>query len=452
MNVTATDTIAAIATAHGHGALGVVRASGPAVRPLLSTLIGEIPAARIALHRPIRNAEGEMLDTGLVLFFPGPASYTGEDVCEFHTHGNPLVMQDLLEEMCRLGARPARPGEFSERAFRNGKLDLAQAEAVADLIDSRSLRAARSALRTLQGEFSHRINAIVEGLVRSRVAFEGAIDFPDDIPGEALAALQLPQIAEHRHQIQTLLTGARQGARLHGGANVAIVGAPNVGKSTLLNRLARADKAIVSEIPGTTRDVIEVDTLICDVPVRLSDTAGLRTTEDPLEQEGMRRAAHTMDQADLILFMTEDPSIKSLASQFETLNQPVPSDVRVLLVHNKIDALNQAPVRITRADAEHVFISARDGTGIGLLIESMGTLLGVEASEESEFVARSRHLSALEKAGAELVPITMMLAVSSPELVAECLRRAADEMHSIIGGGGSEDLLGEIFSRFCIGK
>lgn len=450
--MTATDTIAAIATAHGHGALGVVRASGCAVSQLLMTLIGEIPAARVALLRPVRNGEGETIDTGLVLYFPAPASFTGEDVCEIHTHGNPLVMQDLLQEMCRLGARPARPGEFSERAFRNGKLDLAQAEAVADLIASRSLRAARSALRTLQGEFSKRIHAIVENLVKSRVAFEGAIDFPDDIPGDALAALELPRIADHREQIHRLLASARQGARLNNGANVAIVGAPNVGKSTLLNRLARADKAIVSAIPGTTRDVIEVDTLICDVPVRLSDTAGLRASEDVIEQEGMRRAANTMKHADLILLMTEDPALRPLTSLFEVLGHSVPSATRILVVHNKIDALNQPAARITELDAEHVFISARDGAGVDLLMAAIGTLLGVETSEESEFVARSRHLDALEIARAELAPITMELATQSPELAAECLRRAADALHSIIGGGGSEALLGEIFSRFCIGK
>lgn len=448
----ATDTIAAIATAHGHGALGVVRASGPAVRHILTAFIGTIPAARVALHRPIRNADGETIDSGIVLFFPAPASFTGEDVCEFHTHGNSLIMQDLLQEMCRSGARAARPGEFSERAFRNGKLDLAQAEAVADLIESRSLRAARSALRTLHGEFSNRIHAIVRNLVSSRVAFEGAIDFPDDIPGDALAAIEFPQIADYRDQIQVLLTSARQGARLHSGATVAIVGPPNVGKSTLLNRLAGAEKAIVSAIPGTTRDIIEVDTLICDVPVRLWDTAGLRPTQDPIEQEGVRRATHAIKEADLILLMTEAPSVQTLATQFNALDQSVPPDIRVMIVHNKIDVLNQPPVRVTGPDAEHVFISARDGAGVDLLINTLASLLGVEASEESEFVARNRHLDALELASAELAPLSLAIAANSPELAAECLRRAADAMHSIIGGGGSEALLGEIFSRFCIGK
>ena len=286
----------------------------------------------------------------------------------------------------------------------------------------------------------------------SRVAFESAIDFPDDIPGDALATLEFPRIAGHRHQIQALLRSARQGARLHSGANVTIIGAPNVGKSTLLNRLARADKAIVSTIPGTTRDVIEVDTLICDVLVRLSDTAGLRMTQDPLEQEGMRRAIQVMNEADLILLLTDDPSLLLLTEHFKALDQPPLSNTRVLIVHNKIDTLDQAAVHITRPDAEHVFISARDGTGVDLLTLAMGPLLGVEASEESEFVARSRHLDALTTASAELEPITLALAAQSPELAAECLRRATDAMHSIIGGGGSEALLGEIFSRFCIGK
>ena len=448
----ATDTIAAIATAHGHGALGVVRASGPAVGQLLTALVGIIPTPRQAMYRPIRSAAGETIDAGLVLYFPAPASFTGEDVCEFHTHGNPLVMQDLLQELCRLGARPARPGEFSERAFRNGKLDLAQAEAIADLIESRSLRAARSALRTLQGEFSKRIHAIVEALITSRVAFEGAIDFPDDIAGDALAAAEYPRVVANRDQIRALLASARQGARLHSGATVAIVGAPNVGKSTLLNRLAGADKAIVSAVPGTTRDIIEVDTLICDVPVRLCDTAGLRPTQDPIEQEGIRRASQAISGADLILLMTEDPTVGPLAAHFDALGQCPPLHNRVLIVHNKIDTDGRPAAHISRPDAEHVFISARDGAGVDLLMETLGVLLGIEANEESEFVARSRHLDALELASAELAPLTLALATNAPELAAEGLRRAADALHSIIGGGGSEALLGEIFSRFCIGK
>lgn len=450
--MTATDTIAAIATAHGHGALGVVRASGPAVAQLLTALIGGIPAPRQAIYRPIRSVAGQTIDVGLVLYFPAPASFTGEDVCEFHTHGNPLVMQELLQELCRQGARPAHPGEFSERAFRNGKLDLAQAEAIADLIESRSLRAARSALRTLQGEFSNRVHAIVQALITSRVAFEGTIDFPDDIPGDVLAAAEFPRIATYRDQIHALLASARQGARLNGGATVAIVGAPNVGKSTLLNRLARVDKAIVSAVAGTTRDVIEVDTLICDVPVRLCDTAGLHSTQDPIEQEGIRRAHQAMTNADLIVLMTEDPHVRSPAAQFESLGHSGPVHTQVLVVHNKIDVFGQPATLISQPDAEHVFISARDGDGIELLLKTLGALLGIEASDESEFVARARHLDALNQAYLELAPLSLTLAAMSPELAAEGLRRAADALHSIIGGGGSEALLGKIFSRFCIGK
>lgn len=450
--MTATDTIAAIATAQGRGALGVVRASGPAVPSLVEGLTGTLPPARHASFRAFHSPDGEILDAGLLLYFPAPASYTGEHVCELHGHGNPVVLHALLQTLCKLGARLARPGEFSERAFRNGKLDLAQAEAVADLIESRSIRAARSALRTLKGEFSARILELVETMTRCRVAFEGAIDFPDDIPGDALAAAQFPHLESMRIELEKLLASAHHGAKLSSGATVAIVGAPNVGKSTLLNRLARADKAIVSDLPGTTRDIIEVDTLICDVPVRLCDTAGLRDTHDPVEQEGIRRANDAMNSADLILLMTDRADLTTARDLFGRLGQTQPTGAPVLVVHNKIDTRGLPPQHIRTADAEHLFISARDGHGLGLLTEILGELLGVEAAAENEFVARERHIAALEIALAELSPLNLDLARHAPELTAEGLRRAADALHSIIGGGGSEALLGEIFSRFCIGK
>ena len=450
--MTASDTIAAIASAQGRAALGVVRASGPAVPQLLSALTGTVPPPRQAVYRQFRGSDGDIVDAGLALYFAAPASYTGEDLCEFHTHGNPFVMQALLEALCRHGARLARPGEFSERAFRNGKLDLAQAEAVADLIESRSIRAARSALRTLRGEFSLQITAMVETLTSTRVAFEGAIDFPDDIPGDALAAAQYPRIEVLRARIIELLRTARKGATLNNGATVAIVGAPNVGKSTLLNRLARSDKAIVSDIPGTTRDIIEVDTLVCDVPVRLCDTAGLRETQDPLEQEGIRRANDAMKNADLIVLMTDDPTLRPIDMLFAQLGQTKPEGTRILVVHNKIDTRGDIAQRVSSDGEEHLFLSAREGTGIKLFEDTLGALLGIEATEENEFVARARHLSALQLALTELEPLDLTLARRAPELTAEGLRRAADALHSIVGGGGSEVLLGEIFSRFCIGK
>jgi tRNA modification GTPase len=450
--MTATDTIAAIATAQGHSALGVLRVSGHAVPSILQTLLGSTPPPRQAVYRLLRSMDGEALDAAIVLYFPAPASFTGEHVCEFHTHGNPLVMQNFLQELCRTGARLARPGEFSERAYRNGKLDLAQAEAVADLIESRSLRAARSALRTLRGEFSSRINALVDSLTRCRVAFEGAIDFPDDISEDFLAVTEFPRISDLRLQIRILLNSAQQGARLNSGATVAIVGAPNVGKSTLLNRLSGADKAIVSAIPGTTRDVIEVDTLICDVPVRLCDTAGLRDTEDPIEEEGIRRANAVMTTADLVVLMTDDLALRSAEDLFASLGQPLPAAASILVVHNKIDAYGERPRLEHVNHLDHLFISARDGSGMEILTQTLGTMLGLEASDENEFVARSRHLAALELANAELAPLDATLARTAPELTAEGLRRAADALHTIVGGGGSEALLGEIFSRFCIGK
>jgi tRNA modification GTPase len=450
--MTATDTIAAIATAPGRGALGVIRASGPAVPALLQALVGALPPARQASYRAFNGVDGAPLDAGLVIYFPAPASYTGEHVCELHSHGNPVLLHALLQALCGLGARLARPGEFSERAYRNGKLDLAQAEAVADLIESRSLRAARSALRTLKGEFSTRIHALVDEMTRCRVAFEGAIDFPDDIPGDALAAAEYPRIEALRNAIGTLLASAQQGAKLNLGATVAIVGAPNTGKSTLLNRLARADKAIVSAIPGTTRDIIEIDTLIRDVPVRLCDTAGLRETHDPIEREGIRRANEVMNSADLVLLMTDHPEPSNIDALFIDLGQAPPPDTRVLVVHNKIDTRGAPAARCQAEGGDHIFISAKDGTGLDLLLETLAEPLGVESTEENEFVARARHVAALELARSELLPLDLDLARHAPELTAEGLRRAADALHSIVGGGGSEALLGEIFSRFCIGK
>ena len=450
--MTATDTIAAVATAQGRGALGIVRASGPAVPALLRRVVGALTPPRHASYRQFRSADGQLIDAGLVVYFPAPASFTGEDVCEFHTHGNPVLLQELLHELCRHGARPAHPGEFSERAFRNGKLDLAQAEAIADLIESRSLRAARSALRTLQGEFSDRIHAIADALTSARVAFEGAIDFPDEISAEALAASEIPRIDALRKRMQTLLVTARQGARLNTGANVAIVGAPNVGKSTLLNRLARAEKAIVSALPGTTRDIVEVDTLIGDMEVRLSDTAGMRDTHDPLEREGIRRASEVMGKADLILLLTDTASLVDTQTLFAALGQPPSAAVPVLVVHNKIDTYTHPAERTVHAEVQHVFISAKDGDGIDLLTTTLGSLLGVDAADENEFVARSRHVVALEQALGELGPLDQTFATAAPELAAECLRQAAEALRMIVGGGGSEELLGEIFSRFCIGK
>ncbi|MSR16091.1 MAG: tRNA uridine-5-carboxymethylaminomethyl(34) synthesis GTPase MnmE [Gammaproteobacteria bacterium] len=450
--MTATDTIAAIATAAGNAALGIVRVSGPAVPHLLYSVIGAVPPPRVASYHTFRDHDGRHLDAGLVLYFPSPASFTGEAAGEFHCHGNDIVLQQLLQALCHFGARPARPGEFSERAFRNGKIDLAQAEAIADLIASRSARAARSALRTLRGEFSKHIDCLIADLTTTRVAFEGAIDFPDDIPGDILGATQHARINTLRNAIAELTRNARQGARLHAGASAAIIGAPNVGKSTLLNRLARAEKAIVSPVPGTTRDLIEVDTLLHDLPIRLFDTAGLRTSSEAIEQEGIRRAKQAMSTADVILLMTDVPTLLPPHELLAALGEHTPPATPIITVHNKIDSYSHLPMVVGVPAAPHVFISARDGTGTELLSSTLAGMLGLDAADENEFIARARHLAALSLAHLELEPIDLALAIAAPELAAEALRRAGLALATITGSATSEELLGEIFARFCIGK
>ena len=446
------DTIYALATARGRSGLAVVRVSGPLALVAGAALCGPLPAPRVAGLRRL-TWDGELLDEALVLTFAKGASFTGEAVVELQCHGGPAVVGAVLRALsAQPGLRLAEPGEFTRRALENGVLDLAQAEGLADLIDAETEAQRRQAVRVLSGSVGRRVDAWRRDLIRAGALLEATIDFADeevpvDVSPEVLALIDglMADLAREA-------AGVKAAERIRDGFEVAIVGAPNVGKSTLLNRLARADKAIVSAVPGTTRDVIEVDTLICDVPVRLYDTAGLRDTHDPIEQEGIRRANEVMNSADLIILMTDQAELLAAPDLFARLGQAQPADARVLVVHNKIDAHGLQPQRTRADDAEHLFVSAREGHGLDLLTETLGDLLGIEATSENEFLARARHIAALELALGELAPLDLDLARNAPELTAEGLRRAADALHSIIGGGGSEALLGEIFSRFCIGK
>lgn len=443
----ADDTIVAISTPPGRSGIGIVRSSGPDVRDLIVAIAGRLPPARHAQLCAFKGRDDELIDEGILLYFPGPRSFTGEDVAEFHIHGGLVVLQLLFETACACGARPARPGEFSERAFRNGKLDLAQAEAIADLIDSRSVRAARSAMRTMRGEFSTQTGALIDRLHKARAELEASIDFPEDIAPEEIVGAQIAETTAIRDALHRMVAGGRQGARLNGGAAVAIAGRPNVGKSTLMNALARENKAIVSDIPGTTRDVIEADTLIHDIPVRLYDTAGLREATDQIEREGVDRATRAMDDADVVLLVTDAPD-----GSCAGIDAPCSPDKPHLVVHNKIDLHGLEVGVTTNGETTHVFVSALHARGLDQLADALSRHLGIEDLEENEFVARERHLAALNTAARELDAVQRPVLSDTPEVAAECYRRAARALGEISGAYSTEDLLGEIFARFCIGK
>ena len=446
------DTIVAISTPPGRGGIGSVRSSGPKVRDIVVSIAGSVPPARLAQLSAFKSHTGEVIDEGILLYFPAPRSFTGEDVIEFHSHGGLVVLQMLFESICACGARPARPGEFSERAFRNSKIDLAQAEAIADLIDSRSVRAARSAMRTMRGEFSARTSALIDRLHAARAHLEASIDFPEDIAPAGIIDDQLVEISAIRDAIGSMRVAGRQGARLNCGAAVAIVGPPNVGKSTLMNAMAREDKAIVSDIPGTTRDVIEADTLIRDIPVRLYDTAGLREAANRIEAEGIDRAARAMNDADVVLVVTDDPAMTAPDGLLAEVDVASTTDKPLLFVHNKIDLHGIEAGTKTTEGITHVFVSAMNSTGLDHLATTLAEQLGVEDLGENEFVARERHLAALSVAMRELEEVQAQMLLHSPEVAAECYRRAARSLGEISGAYSTEDLLGDIFARFCIGK
>ncbi len=445
------DTIAAIATPPGLGGIGIVRASGPRVQTIASALLPQVPPPRTAIFTVFLGSNQEPLDDGIALFFPAPHSFTGEDVLELQGHGGPVVMDMLLEQVLSLGARLARPGEFTERAFVNGKLDLTQAEAVADLIGSTTRQAARSALCSLQGEFSKRIHALVDELIRLRIFVEGALDFPEeeiDFLGDAGLRRDLQHCL---HALEQLLREAQRGQVLKDGLTVVICGPPNVGKSSLLNRLARHDRAIVTDIPGTTRDVIREEIALDGIPVHLVDTAGLRMTSDRIEQEGIRRTRVILDQADQVLFVIEygDP----LTGEDQEVLRSLPQGCGYTLIHNKIDLHGVEPRVIRTEQGCEIFISVKTGAGIDLLEQHLKECAGYNEGQEGAFSARRRHLCALRRAQDCLDEANKQwLETAAAELVAEDLRTAQQALSEITGEFTTEDLLGEIFSTFCIGK
>ena len=438
------DAIVAIATPPGRGAIGIVRLSGPNLRPLTKVLLGRQPAPRQAHLCAFRAADGSPLDTGLALFFPAPRSFTGEDVLELHGHGGPVVQRMVLERVCALGARLARPGEFTERAFLNDKIDLAQAEAVADLIDSASRGAARSALRSLGGGFSRRVADVDARLLAARVHVEAAIDFAEEEIDFLADAELARRLAEVDQALGTLLADGRRGQVLREGVDVVIAGPPNVGKSSLLNRLLAEDRAIVADVPGTTRDVLAADVEIEGIAVRLRDTAGLRAGGDSIERIGVERARMAIESADLVLAVQEESGpAAELASGLECL-----------VVKNKIDLSGQPAGRNA---AGELLVSALTGAGFDALRSAIAAAVGgadaIGGGEaEGAYLARQRHLAALAGARQCVAASGERLVSGAGDLAAEELRGAQVRLGEIIGATTNEDLLGEIFSHFCIGK
>lgn len=444
------NTIAAIATPPGRGGVGIVRISGPLSAAIADAVCGDLPKPRCAAFRRFYASDGGVLDEGIALYFPAPHSFTGEEVLELQGHGGPVVMDLLLARVLELGARPARPGEFSERAFLNDKLDLAQAEAVADLIASTTAEAARAAVRSLEGEFSRRIQRLVEGLIELRMYIEAAIDFPEEEIDFLADDRIVEQLRGLRGQLSALQAAAGQGRLLRDGMTVVIAGRPNAGKSSLLNYLAGREAAIVTDVPGTTRDVLREQIAIDGMPLHVIDTAGLRDSDDPVEREGVRRAWAEVATADRILLLVDDR--QGVTVEDRALRERLPAQTGVTVIHNKIDLTGRAPALRPTDWGHELWLSAKTGAGLALLHEHLKHCMGYHSSEGT-FMARRRHLEALERAAAALALADEQLMVfRAGELAAEDLLQAQNALGEITGEFTSDDLLGRIFGSFCIGK
>ena len=438
----ARDTIAAVASARGRAGVGVLRISGPGVGHVAGAVLGGLPPAREAALRDFRDAAGEAIDRGIAIYFPAPASYTGEDVLELQAHGGVALMDTLLARVLAAGARLAEPGEFTRRAFLGGRMDLAQAEAVADLIEATSEQALRAAGATLRGEFARRVHALVDRLTAMRVTVEAAFDFADEEVDEADPGALLAALDALDGELERTLRGARDGVRLGHGLRAVLAGAPNVGKSSVLNRLAGEDRAIVTPLPGTTRDAIRETLSIAGASVEVVDTAGLRASEDVVERAGMQRALAQLEHADLVLLVVEDGEPPGAAPSLPA------TPAAVVEVRNKIDLSGADP----GVHGDTVRVSALTGAGFEALVTTIAR--HAEAlTGEGAFTARQRHVEALEHAREALADAAARLREGGGmELVAEDLRRAQEHLGGITGHVHSDELLGRIFATFCIGK
>ena len=442
------DTIAAIATASGAGGIGVVRVSGALSQQIAIAILGHCPIARYAAYLPFYDTQQTLIDRGIAIFYPNPNSYTGEDVLELQAHGGSALMQIVLSRCIALGARQAEPGEFTRRAYLNDKIDLAQAEAVADLINASTIEAARSAVRSLSGEFSNSINTVLAKLINLRMYVEACLDFPEeeiDFISQGKVAEKLDAIIA---ELKTVFAKAKQGSLLREGLQVVLVGQPNVGKSSLMNQLSGEEVAIVTPIAGTTRDTIKNTIQINGLPLNMIDTAGLRETKDEVEKFGIARTYRALENAQVALLLVD--AAHGISETEKSILTHLPQQIAKIWVHNKIDTTQEKAKILEKANEPHIYLSAKTGEGIELLKQQLLEVAGFQQNAEGVFMARTRHLEALIQVEQHLSQAASN--INSAELVAEELRLAQEALSSITGEFTPDDLLGEIFSKFCIGK
>jgi tRNA modification GTPase len=443
-----TDTIAAIATASGAGGIGIVRISGALCQSIATAILGHCPAPRYAAYLDFKDAQGDLIDRGIAIYYPNPHSYTGEDVLELQAHGGTALMQILLARCIALGARQAEPGEFTRRAYLNDKMDLAQAEAVADVINAATMEAAKSAVRSLSGEFSQTIQILLQQLIELRMYVEACLDFPEEEIDFITQGRVAEKISNNQLALAQIFSKAKQGALLRDGIQVVLIGQPNVGKSSLMNALAGEEVAIVTPIAGTTRDAIKSAIQINGVPLHVVDTAGLRETDDEVEKIGIARTYRATETANIALILIDVSH--GIGEQEKSILDRLPREIVKIWVHNKIDVSQEAPAILEKSGETHIYLSAKKGLGLDLLKSQLLKIAGYQASGEGVFMARARHLQAL--AVVELHLNNAAAQINWAELVAEELRLAQEALSSITGEFTPDDLLGEIFSKFCIGK